>query len=68
MLDREGAEGPADDAIVGDESAAGAALDRLREAGATDFLAIPFAVEGDGEAFERTRSFCAMMARRYASG
>jgi F420-dependent oxidoreductase-like protein len=68
MLDREGAEGPADVAIVGDESAAGAALDRLREAGATDFLAIPFAVEGDTEAFERTRSFCAMMARRYASG
>jgi len=64
MLDREGAEGPADVAIVGDESAAGAALDRLREAGTTDFLAIPFGVEGDREAFERTRSFCAMMARR----
>jgi F420-dependent oxidoreductase-like protein len=66
MLDREGAAGPADVAIVGDESAVGAALERLREAGATDFLAIPFAVEGDAEAFERTRSFVAMQARRAA--
>ena len=64
MLDREGAAGPADVAIVGDESAVGAALERLREAGATDFLAIPFGVEGDAEAFERTRSFIAMQARR----
>jgi 5,10-methylenetetrahydromethanopterin reductase len=68
MLDREGAAGPADVAIVGDESGVGAALDRIREAGATDFLAIPFAVEGDADAFERTRSFAAMMARRYANG
>jgi F420-dependent oxidoreductase-like protein len=66
MLDREGAAGPADVAIVGDESAVGAALDRLREAGTTDFLAIPFAVHGDPDAFVRTRSFVAMRARRGA--
>jgi 5,10-methylenetetrahydromethanopterin reductase len=66
MLDREGAAGPADVAIVGDESAVGAALERLREAGATDYLAIPFAVGGDGDAFQRTRSFVAMQARRGA--
>src|SRR6185503_17275957 len=32
MLDREGAEGPADVALVGDESAVGEQLDRLAEA------------------------------------
>jgi 5,10-methylenetetrahydromethanopterin reductase len=64
MLDREGAAGPADVAIVGDESAVGSGLERLREAGTTDFLAIPFAVEGDADAFERTRTFVAAHARR----
>ena len=64
MLDREGAAGPADVAIVGDESAVGAALERLRHAGTTDFLAIPFAVEDDADAFERTRTFVAAQARR----
>jgi alkanesulfonate monooxygenase SsuD/methylene tetrahydromethanopterin reductase-like flavin-dependent oxidoreductase (luciferase family) len=64
MLDREGAAGPANVAVVGDESAVGAALERLREAGTTDFLTVPFAVEGDADAFERTRSFAAMLARR----
>ena len=64
MLDREGAAGPADVAIVGDESAVGAALGRLRDAGTTDFLGIPFAVDGDPAAFERTRSFLAAQARR----
>src|SRR5262249_48847597 len=44
MLDREGAEGPADVAIVGDESAVGEALDRLGEAGAGHLLAVPFAL------------------------
>jgi hypothetical protein len=64
MLDREGAAGPADVAIVGDESAVGEALERLREAGTTDYMAVPFAVDGDPDAFARTRSFAAMLARR----
>ncbi len=64
MLDREGAEGPADVAIVGDESAVGEALDRLADAGATDYLAIPFAVPGDADAVERTRARLAARARR----
>src|SRR2546426_7061122 len=63
MLDREGVEGPADVAIVGDESAVGEQLRRLAEAGATDFLAAPFAVPGDGEAVERTRALLAKLAR-----
>src|SRR5262249_23134321 len=50
MLDREGVEGPADVAVVGDESAVGEALRRFGDAGTTDLLAIPFAVEGDPEA------------------
>ena len=63
MLDREGVEGPADVAIVGDESAVGEQLRRLAEAGATDFLAAPFAVPGDGDAVERTRALLAKLAR-----
>lgn len=42
MLDREGAEGPGDVAIVGDEERVAAQLNRLAEAGATDFAASPF--------------------------
>lgn len=42
MLDREGADGPADLAIVGDERAVRAGIDRLVAAGATEFLAVPF--------------------------
>jgi 5,10-methylenetetrahydromethanopterin reductase len=64
MLDREGAVGPADVVIVGDESAVGETLDRLAEAGATDYMAVPFAVPGDDEALARTR---ALLAARAAS-
>jgi F420-dependent oxidoreductase-like protein len=63
MLDREGVGGPADVAIVGDESAVGEAIGRLRDAGATDLLAIPFAVEGDPDAGARTRSLLVRLAR-----
>ena len=62
MLDREGAEGPADVAIVGDESAVGEALGRLAEAGATDFLAVPFNVHGDPGVLERTRALLVRLA------
>ncbi|MET8007851.1 TIGR03564 family F420-dependent LLM class oxidoreductase [Nonomuraea glycinis] len=44
MLDREGAAGPGDVAIVGDESSVRAQIDQLAEAGVTDFVA---AVLGD---------------------
>ena len=39
MLDREGVDGPADIALIGDEQDLDRALGRLKEAGATDFLA-----------------------------
>ena len=42
MLDREGAEGPADVALVGDETVVREALAGVDAAGATDFLAAPF--------------------------
>jgi alkanesulfonate monooxygenase SsuD/methylene tetrahydromethanopterin reductase-like flavin-dependent oxidoreductase (luciferase family) len=63
MLDREGAEGPANVAIVGDEGAVGEALGHLRDAGATDLLAVPFAVDGDADAVARTRGLLVRLAR-----
>jgi F420-dependent oxidoreductase-like protein len=44
MLDREGAAGPAEVAIVGDHDAIGEQLLRLAEAGATDFIASLYAL------------------------
>lgn len=52
MLDREGAAGPADVALVGDEAAVEAQLADLADAGVTDFVAGAF---GRGEDAERTR-------------
>ncbi len=42
MLDREGAAGPADVAIVGDEKTVLAGIQRFFDVGATDFVAVPF--------------------------
>jgi 5,10-methylenetetrahydromethanopterin reductase len=56
MLDREGAEGPADVAIVGDAATVGERLTALRDIGVTDYLATPFPVGADPlESVERTR-------------
>ncbi len=64
MLDREGVDGPGDIVIVGDEDAVGEQLDRLAEAGVTDFLAAMFPVGEDGRAsIARTREF---LVRRLA--
>ena len=59
MLDREGVDGPADIAIVGDENALRGEIDRFRNAGVTDFNAAIMAIE-DG-AYERTLEFLASM-------
>ena len=40
MLDREGVDGPADVAIVGDESEVAAQLARLADGGVTEFSAV----------------------------
>ena len=50
MLDKEGAAGPADIAIVGDEAALDAALDRLRDVGVTDFDAAIVPVDDETDA------------------
>ena len=42
MLDREGAEGPAQVAVVGDDESVARQISALAEAGATDFSAAPF--------------------------
>lgn len=45
MLDREGAAGPADVAVIGDEDEVAAGLARFAEAGATDFGAVEFTLD-----------------------
>ena len=54
MLDREGAAGPGDVAIVGDEDAVAAQIRALGDAGVTDFVAGEYARGEDGP---RTRAF-----------
>ena len=51
MLDREGAAGPSDVAVVGSETEVAATLERLASAGTTDFIAAPF---GSGDDIRRT--------------
>jgi F420-dependent oxidoreductase-like protein len=60
MLDREGAAGPADVAIVGDEAEVRKGIERVAEAGATDFCAAPF---GSGEEQRRTVELLSALAR-----
>ncbi|GII04447.1 TIGR03564 family F420-dependent LLM class oxidoreductase [Planobispora takensis] len=51
MLDKEGAEGPAQVALIGDEDTVGAQLETLAKAGVTDFAASEFGRD------QRTRDF-----------
>jgi F420-dependent oxidoreductase-like protein len=55
MLDKEGAERPSDIALLGDEDAVVAAIERLAAAGATDFVA---SISGNRE--ERDRTFAVL--------
>ncbi len=61
MMDREGVDGPADLAVVGDEDTVEAKLEQLAEAGVTDFVAAEFV---PGEDRERTRRFLKSVAAR----
>ncbi len=58
MLDKEGAAGPADIAMVGDEAAMDAQLDRLRDVGVSDFDAaiVPVDDETDARTLEYLQS------------
>lgn len=55
MLDREGAGGPADVALVGDEASVGEQLDAMVASGITDFVAVEYSRDPDETA--RTRAF-----------
>jgi F420-dependent oxidoreductase-like protein len=55
VMDAEGAGGPEDVSVIGDEDAVRVGLDRFAEAGATDFAAVEFVV--DAEDGPRTRAF-----------
>ena len=57
MLDREGLDGPADLAIIGDEATCADRLDELAGAGATHLVASEFATDPEGR--DRTRTFLA---------
>ena len=59
MLDREGAAGPGDAAIVGDEAAVRAVLEELEAAGVTDFSAAPI---GSREEVQRTTALFGELA------
>lgn len=59
MLDREGAAGPADVAIVGDEARVSAQISELAEAGITDFIAAEFT---RGDDARRTRAMLKSLA------
>jgi alkanesulfonate monooxygenase SsuD/methylene tetrahydromethanopterin reductase-like flavin-dependent oxidoreductase (luciferase family) len=45
MLDREGAAGPEDVAIVGSAAEVRAGIERMRDAGVTDFVAVEFTTD-----------------------
>lgn len=60
VMDLEGAAGPADVAIVGDEEAVRAGIERFASAGATDFAALEIAVTEEDA--NRTRALLRRMA------
>jgi alkanesulfonate monooxygenase SsuD/methylene tetrahydromethanopterin reductase-like flavin-dependent oxidoreductase (luciferase family) len=60
MLDREGAEGPAQVAIVGDEESVANQIRAIAEAGATEFSAAPF---GSSEEIRNTLALITALAR-----
>lgn len=63
MLDREGAAGPSDVAIVGEEDDVAEQIQNLGRIGVTDYLGVPFAVGGNGEGIDRTRALLVKLAR-----
>ena len=65
MLDKEGARGAADVAFVGDEETVAAAIGRLADAGATDFVA---SIVGDAEERARGLALLSELARSLTGG
>ncbi|MDP9280544.1 MAG: TIGR03564 family F420-dependent LLM class oxidoreductase [Chloroflexota bacterium] len=67
MLDREGAAGPAEVAVVGDEDAIGEQLVRFAELGATDFVASPFGIGQQDAGLEECVAALATVASRLSA-
>jgi F420-dependent oxidoreductase-like protein len=65
MLDREGAAGPAEVAIAGNEAEVNATLDRMAESGVTEFMAAPFSAKKDDDSVARTWD---LLVKRIARG
>nr|WP_276209763.1 TIGR03564 family F420-dependent LLM class oxidoreductase [Amycolatopsis vastitatis] len=65
LFDREGVRGPADVVVVGDEHEVGRQLRRYADAGATEFIAVPF---GSREQTDRTLTFLAHVNREVSAG
>ena len=63
VLDREGVDGPADVALIGNEDEVMAQLGQLAAAGATDLNPAPVAIDGIPGSRERTYEFLAALAR-----
>ncbi len=59
MLDREGAAGPEDVALIGSAAEVRAGIERMRDAGVTDFVAVPFVTDEPvaGETWDLLREF-----------
>ena len=64
MLDREGVEGPEDLALIGDEKVLAEGIERIRDAGVTDFNAA--IMDTENGAFERTFEFLSDVAKQSA--
>lgn len=64
MLDMEGAEGPEDVAVVGNEAEVEEQLRELADVGATDLLAMVFPVDEATRSVERTRSLLKSLVGR----
>ena len=60
MLDREGAEGPGDVLVTGDEESVTAQIAALAQAGVTDFVALDYT---RGEDQQRTRALLKSLAQ-----
>jgi alkanesulfonate monooxygenase SsuD/methylene tetrahydromethanopterin reductase-like flavin-dependent oxidoreductase (luciferase family) len=61
MLDREDVDGPGDVALIGEEDRVAAAVEQLKEIGATDFAAVPL---GPRDEWQRTAALMSDLAGR----
>jgi hypothetical protein len=64
LFAREGVQGPAEIAVVGDESTVERELRRFAEAGVTELWPVVFAVEEEPNAVPRTRALLGQLAQR----